>query len=477
MGIDRGRRPDAARREALANAGQRARERTSAGYEVRNSTYRPRAATPERGGGRRWLPILLVVAVVVVVAWFAVPPLAGGLFRALAEENPDLLRVGVIEDSVAAVMEGRPDAPAGTDATPVEFVIAQGSSSRQITDDLVQRDLVTDRLAFSWVLASENAFDELRFGRHVLDRTMSPRQVVGVLTGEPVTGDGSTGVSVALRQGLRLEQIVAYLQTLPLENLDVEEFSTLASDPPDDLRNEFEWLRLIPEGRSVEGFLGAGVFDVEPDTYARGLLQLLLQRWQDSPSFVLINQAQSHGLDFYSTVVLASIVERETTLDEERALVAGVYQNRVNGLDDVHTLNADPVLIYAKDTMALRELHTSEWPNYVFWSLQGIDSAQDFEVAPDLTGYQTWHSRGLPPGPICTPGLASLQAALNPNTADGYLYFVAKGDGSSGHAFAKTYEDHLQNIENYYGSSSPGAVTSPEAVEPPPTDLQSASPL
>ena len=133
------------------------------------------------------MPILLAVAVVVVVAWFAVPPLAGGLFRALAEENPDLLRVGVIEDSVATVMDGRPDAPAGTDPTPVEFVIAQGASSRQITDDLVSRDLVTDRLAFSWVLASEDRFDDLRFGRHVLNRTMSPRQVVGVLTGEPAT--------------------------------------------------------------------------------------------------------------------------------------------------------------------------------------------------------------------------------------------------------------------------------------------------
>jgi UPF0755 protein len=475
MGIDRGLRPESVRREALANAGQRARDRTAAGYEVRNSNYRPRAASGERTRGGRWLPILLAVAALVVIAWCALPPLAGGLFRALAEENPDLMRIGFIEDSVAAVMDGRPDAPAGTDATPVEFVIAQGTSSRQITDDLVQRDLVTDRLAFSWVLASENRFDDLRFGRHILNRTMSPRQVVGVLTGAPVTGNGSTGVSVALRQGLRVEQIVAYLQTLPLENLDVDEFFTLAKDPPRDLRDKFEWLKVVPQGRSVEGFLGAGVFDVEPDTNAREMLELLLQRWQDSPSFALINQAQSHGLDFYSTVILASIVERETTQDDERDLVAGVYQNRVNGLNDVRTLNADPVLIYAKDTMRLRDMHISEWPNYVFWSLDGIDSAQDFVVAPDLAGYHTWHSRGLPPGPISTPGFASLQAALNPNTADGFLYFVAKGDSSNSHAFAKTYEEHLQNIKTYYGTSSPGPQTSPQS-QPQQTDVRSASP-
>jgi UPF0755 protein len=475
MGIDRGRRPDAVRREALANAGQRARERTAAGYEVRGSNYKPRAATVEPARRRNWLPILLGAAVVVVVAWFALPPLTGGLFRALAEENPDLLRIGMIEESVAAVMDGRPDAPAGSDPTPVEFVIAQGESSRQITDELVARDLVTDRLAFSWVLASENAFDELRFGRHVLNRTMTPRQVVGVLTGEPATGDGSGGVSVALRQGLRLEQIVAYLQTLPLENLDIEEFYALATDPPDDLRTKFQWLDLIPEGRSVEGFLGSGVFDVPPDIGARPMLELLLQRWQESPAFALINRTQSHGLDFYSTVVLASIVEREAILDEDRPKIAGVYQNRVNGLGGVRVLNAEPVLIYAKDTMALTEPHISEWPSYRFWTLDGLGAAADFEVPDELAGYQVWHSRGLPPGPICTPGLASLQAALNPDTADGYLFFLAKGDGSNGHIFAHTYEEHLQNVELYYGTSSPGATSSPNA-EPPATDVPSATP-
>lgn len=460
MGIDRGPRPDSARREALANAGQRKRDRASlGGYEVRSGGFRPRSTNR---GGRRWSIVLASLGVVLIVAWFALPPLLGGLFRALAEENPDLMRLGFVADAVAMVMEDRPDTPAGTDPTPVEFLIEQGASSRGITDDLVERDLVTDRLAFGWVLASEGSYDDLKFGRHMLNRTMTPREVADVLTGEPLTGTG--GVSVALRQGLRLEQIVAYLQTLPLANLDIDDFYTLASDPPQSTRDKFGWLGLIPEGRSVEGFLGSGVFDVEPDIDAAGMLDVLLQRWQDSPSFGLINEAQSHGLDFYSTVVLASIVEREAILDEERPMIAGVYQNRINGLDNVRVLNAEPVLIYAKDMMALRDLHISQWPEYIFWTLTGLGSAQDFEVPPDLEGYQVWHSRGLPPGPICTPGLKSLKAALAPNTADGYLYFLAKGDGTNGHVFAKTYEEHLHNIDIYIGGSS---------ASPLPTDLPS----
>ncbi len=461
MGIDRGPRPDSARREALANAGQRARDRASSGgYEVRGGGFRPRSTS--RRPGRRWSIVLASAAILLIVAWFAVPPLMGGLLRALAEENPDLMRLGVVADAVSTVMDNRPDTPAGTDPTPVEFVVQQGASSREITEDLVERELVTDRLAFSWVLASEGGFDGLRFGRHVLDRTMTPRQVAGVLQGDPVAGDG--GVSVALRQGLRLEQITAYLQTLPLASLDIEEFYSLVSDPPRQTRAKFQWLALIPDGRSVEGFLGSGVFDVEPDIDAQGMLDLLLQLWQDSPSFALINETQSHGLDFYSTVVLASIVEREAILDEDRPLIAGVYQNRVNGLDGVRVLNAEPVLIYAKDTIELREKHISQWPEYLFWTLDGLGSAQDFEVPVDLAGYQVWHSRGLPPGPISTPGLASLQAALNPNTADGYLYFLAKGDGSNGHVFAHTYEEHLHNIDIYIVGGSPTPDPSP-AVE------------
>lgn len=463
MGIDRGPRPDSARRERLASAGQRAKERAASGYEVRSGGFRPRSTSR---GGRRWSIILLSAAVLLIVAWIALPPLLGGLFRALAEENSDLMRLGFVADSVATVMEDRPDTPAGTDPTPVEFVIQAGASSREITDDLVERELVTDRLAFSWVLASEGTYDDLRFGRHMLARTMTPREVAGVLQGEPATGNG--GVSVALRQGLRLEQIVAYLQTLPFTNLDIEEFYGLATDPPQSVRDKFGWMRLIPEGRSVEGFLGSGVFDVPPDINATGILELLLQRWQDSPSFALINQAETHGLDFYATVVLASIVEREAILDEERALIAGVYQNRIDGLDGVRTLNADPVLIYAKDMILLRDQHISEWPQYIFWTLDGLGSAQDFEVPPDLAGYQVWHSRGLPPGPISTPGLASLQAALAPSTTDGYLYFLAKGDGTNGHVFARRYEDHLHNIEIYIGGGT--------GETPAPTDAPSESP-
>ncbi len=286
---------------------------------------------------------------------------------------------------------------------------------------------------------------------------MSPREVAAQLQGSPFAGGG--GVPVALREGLRLEQIVAYLQTLPLDGLDIEKFYDLATDPPAALRTKYEWLRVVPSGGSLEGFLGSGIFDVREDIDAAGMLDVLLQRWQDSPSFELLAEAEANGQDFYSRVILASIVEREAILDEEKPLIAGVYQNRLDGLAGVRLLNAEPVLIYAKDMIRLREQHISQWPQYVFWTLDGLGRAADFEVPSDLAGYQVWHSRGLPPGPICTPGLASLEAALAPDTADGYLYFLAKGDGTNGHVFAHTYAEHLRNIDIYIGGTSPDPPT------------------
>ena len=441
------------------------RERAAATLERSVHAQNLRAGqTRERNRGRtrRRAIILATLVALILVALVALPPLSGHLFRALADANPDLIRIGPVADAVGATIGDRPDQPAGTDQTVVEFKIEPGTGSGEIIQGLYERELVTDRVAFTWVLVSGGVINNLQAGTHELNRTMTPRQVALVLAGEPIPG--GTGVPVALREGLRLEQIVAYLQTLPLENLDAQQLYDLAANPPQSLRDDFTWLSVLPEGRSLEGFLGSGVFDVDPEIDAQGMVELLLRRWENSPSFDLVAQAQSEGKDFYEGLVLASIVEREAILDEEKPLIAGVYQNRLDGLLGPTLLNADPTIIYAKDTMLLREIHISQWPEYAFWTLDNMGSVGNFAVASDLAGYQTYNSRGLPPGPICTPSLTSLEAALNPDTADGYLFFLAKGDGSNSHAFAKTYEEHQNNIEIYWRGGATPTPALPTAV-------------
>jgi UPF0755 protein len=156
------------------------------------------------------------------------------------------------------------------------------------------------------------------------------------------------------------------------------------------------------------------------------------------------------NLTFYQVMALASIVEREAVLDDERPLIAGVYQNRMDGIPGVKTrlLNADPTVFYAIDTIELDKLDFGDWQQYAFWTPPGVALA-DVKVPEALQGFQTYQAPGLIPWPICTPSLPSIDAALEPDTADKFIYFLAIPDGGGAHAFAKTKTEHDANRLKY----------------------------
>jgi len=420
---------------------------------VRGGDYRPR-----RGGGRGrfgwgWLVIIGALALFVV---FVLPPLFGGIARGMVESNPDLIRLPFFADAVRDGMDERLEQPAGTDPTPVTFTIPQGASARQITDDLVARGLVTDRLAFSYLLINEGAGSRLRAGSYTLDRTMTPREVVAALQSQPTATPSQ--LAITFRFGLRIEQVTAQL-VLERDRLGIDpvRFYELATNPPAEWRSEFPILASLPEGNSLEGFLGLGVMEVANGTDAEGLLRTLLARRQAEIGGLLDHALPPPLTTFYEALTLASIVEAEAALDEERPVIAGVFLNRLDRAQwPTRLLNADPTIIYGNDMLQLRELPIEEWDTFVFWSPPGRAMAE-VQLPDDLFGYQSYRSRGLPPTPIRSPTLTSIMGVLEPDTAEGYLYFVAKADGTNSHAFARTWEEHLANIERYVrgGGASP----------------------
>jgi UPF0755 protein len=272
----------------------------------------------------------------------------------------------------------------------------------------------------------------------VLRKNMSPEQIVDRLALPP-----EQTVQVGLREGLRLEQITAYLQTLGLD-MNVKDFYDLATKPSAALRKDYPFLSTLPAGRSLEGYLGSGTFEVYNDVTADKLIRTLLDQWKkqvgDAPA-----AAAKEGRNFYSVLSLASIVERETTLPAERATIAGVYRKR---LDRGMLLQSDPTVFYGHDSTQLAQLQLTDWPSYVFWKPPGRPLKQ-IDLAGALAGYQTYQHAGLIPGPICTPTVDSIRAALNPDTSGGYLYFVAIPNGGGAHAFARTYDEHLANLKKY----------------------------
>jgi UPF0755 protein len=261
-------------------------------------------------------------------------------------------------------------------------------------------------------------------------------------------------IEILFREGLRIEQMAALLQTKET-GIDPREFYELAMNPPPELLADYEWLGL-PEGASLEGFLFPDTYEIVtasdaaavPVTNAEGLIRKLLDRFHEEVGEERMDVPDARGMTFYEIVTLASIVEHEAVVPEERPLIAGVYQNRLDRLKGVPPiLNADPTVKYAVDTMALDDLPFEQWKDYFFWEVPP-GPMRDVQVDEALRGYQTYQVAGLIPGPISTPSLASIEAALEPNQRRGFLYFVLIPETPE-HAFARTLAQHNENLRKY----------------------------
>ncbi len=180
-------------------------------------------------------------------------------------------------------------------------------------------------------------------------------------------------------------------------------------------------LDLAPGARTLEGYLFPSTYHVSRGTSAADIIRMMTGQFRKVWARI------GGGTGVHDTVTLASLVEKETGIPEERPLVASVYRNR---LERGMKLECDPTAIYA----ALLE-----------GSYRGAIHRSDLDSDHP---YNTYQHAGLPPGPIANPGRESLRAALEPERT-GYLYFVAKPDGSGAHEFSKTYSAHRRAAARY----------------------------
>lgn len=396
-----------------------------------------------RSGG--WQGLIFVVVMLFVMlagGWIAF----GATLRAAAvdlfEGNTGAIRMPFVSELLAAELAERITRPAGTDETPIRFLIEEGQTLAEIEDALVAAGLLTDRLAFQYLVVSGGLEARIIAGAYTMDSTYSPRDVVGRLAGSP---DPITPrVTLALRQGLRIEQVVALLQTLGLDT-DLREFHRLLTEPDRDLVEEYDYLSVVPRGNSLEGFVGSGVFEIPIDISPLDLARLLLDDWREDIGNHVIPAARRQKMDLYEVLILASLVERETGVDDERARIAGVYTNRLDpNLHPTLIMNADPSVIYGVDSVALQERPFGRWQEYVFWMPVG-QSLSQVSLPERLSSFQTYTQAGLPDWPIASPSRKSIEAVLEPNTKRGSLYFYSC-PGSREHVFARNLEQHERNI-------------------------------
>ncbi|MGI6343815.1 MAG: endolytic transglycosylase MltG [Bacillota bacterium] len=303
---------------------------------------------------------------------------------------------------------------------PQRVTIAAGSSARAIAQQLAEVGLIRSQTAFHLLSRLQQASGALQAGVY----EMSPNESTLRLIQRLSRGDTlDLAVTVTIPEGYTVKQIARTLADKSIVEYDAFlEYLRQAPLP-------YDWLNtatahLEPE-RRFEGYLFPDTYQFLPGSQPAEVVAAMTSRFRQVmesllPAEVLAGEpaaALPQPLTLDQIVTLASIVEREAVVDQERPIIAGVFYNRLN------------------IKQALQSCATVQ---YILEKVKPVLSTQDTQIE---SPYNTYKYPGLPPGPIAAPGLPSLQAVVEPAETD-YYYFRAKEDGSGTHIFSRTLAEH-----------------------------------
>ncbi|MGI8830950.1 MAG: endolytic transglycosylase MltG, partial [Candidatus Limnocylindria bacterium] len=369
---------------------------------------------------------------------------------------PGAIEHGIVEDFVEWYQpEVLADDPASDDQRRTTVTVETGATDTSIGRLLFEEGLVSSEIAFQYAVISAGREGTLAAGTYDLFPTMRPSEIVATLQGQPF-GDVT---SVTLREGLRLEEIVAAFGQSEM-TMNLEEFGLLLQTPPADLLNQYDFLADLPAGRSLEGYIPPETLEYQVGSSPREVVERLLDQFQANLTDEMIAGISDRGLSLDEAVIIASIVEREAVIDDERPLIAAVYTKRYLEPENNQTvglLNADPTLQYGLMTGEARPeghpllgasegatLPIDQWGSPDWWP-QLMVTGGEVPMPDFLAGFQTYLNPGIPPMPIAAPRTGSLMAVASAPLDDEFLFFVAgcpDGTRDGSHYFSRTNEEH-----------------------------------
>jgi UPF0755 protein len=293
-------------------------------------------------------------------------------------------------------------------AEPVTVTIPQGASAEEVAEILAEAEVIRSAVAFRVTTSVQGLGSSLVAGTYRLRTNMTISEVLDAL------GEGPPPpktVEVTFPEGLELPQVAE--RASEALGIKAGAFQRLATG------GDFALPPYLPRGTAtVEGFLFPKTYAFDPDVDAEAVILRLLEQFEEEVQGLPWGRADRLGLSAYEIVIVASLIEREARVPEDRAKISAVIHNRLEA--------GMPLQIDATVQYALPEENR-------------ILTVEDYEYP---SPYNTYLHPGLPPTPIASPGRASLEAALRPASAD-FLYFVVIDD-SGRHAFAETYEEFLR---------------------------------
>jgi UPF0755 protein len=311
----------------------------------------------------------------------------------------------------------------GTSGKPARVILPPGASFAAVTDSLWAHDVITSPRAFKLMARLRGVDRTVHAGVYEFPAGTTPWKALTML---------STGQKAALRftvpEGLTIPDVAA----VAAEKLGIRADSFLAAAHDSGFATALLGLP-VP---SFEGFLRPETYVLPADIKARELVRVMAEGFKSEWQPGWTARLDSLKMDRLELVTLASIVEGEARVDDERETIAGVYHNRLRiGM----ALQADPTVQYAIS------LKTGKRKSRLFIRDYGFQSP-----------YNTYLHPGLPPGPVNSPSRRSIEAALYPANVP-YLYFVA--DATGRHVFSRTYNEHLRAIRKIRAAGQRGSGT------------------
>ena len=305
-------------------------------------------------------------------------------------------------------------------ANGIEITIPRGSSTSDIAEILKKNGIIKWTSIFK-LQSKINGYDDTYMsGKHILSKELSYDQLMRVLSSNPVS------VNVTIREDYYLNQVLNTLTDKKL--IDKEKFVKAMNTEEFD----YKFIDQIPERENkLEGYLFPDTYFFDPSSTDREIIVKFLDNFDTKFKLDYYARAQELNMTVDQIITLASIIEKEATLPEEKNIISSVFHNRLKSTEP-----------------SLKKLQTDATIQYIINKKEGKIKENLTEKDTRIDDpYNTYVYDGLPPGPICNPGIASIEAALYPDEETQYYYFVARGDGS--HQFSKTLSEHEAAKKKY----------------------------
>jgi len=334
-----------------------------------------------------------------------------------------------------------PNTFAQDDGTQV-LVIEKGQTGSEIADMLFERGLIRSTQGFKLWLYLSGTNDKLQTGHYQIPNKVTVRELISLLQEGHVES-----IRVTIPEGYTVGDIAIVLEKNQIMKAKdfLAEAKTFVPYP------YMKGTR--PATYPVEGFLFPSTYEIPVGATPREVIQMMADEMNRYLTPAVKKQIQAQHMSIHDFVTLASIVERESLFDADRPTIAGVFKKRLaHGIPLQSDATISYVLGYAKENVTIGDTQLQ-------------------------SPYNTYVSKGLPPGPIANPGKKSLDAVLHSENTD-YLYFVADKEGHN--HFSKTYEEHLAEVNKIYGadtatSATPSATTEIAAQAGPNYDVAVAT--